>query len=234
MIEIHLDFSDLTRAERMLMRAYADQVPFARAQALNDCARAATVAVNRAMADVFDRPTAFTSRAAVAPRELAATKTRPEAVVTLRPIQARYLRLQEEGGTRNPADNTRRPAKAIVLPGKAMGLDAHGNIPAGETRRLRQRAKRAAKIKATRKATGGRATAAEAVVFLPATDPANRAKIGGYFRRIGRRLTRLTAFKATTAYRPRMGYHDRVEAAVRAAWPAAMARRLAAAIATAR
>ncbi len=233
-MEIRLDFTELTRAERMLTRAHADQVPFATAQALNDCARAASAGVNRAMAEIFDRPTAFTSRAAVAPRELAATKSRAEAVVTMRPIQAKYLQAQEEGGTRTPATNTRKVSKSLVLPGKAMGLDAYGNIPAGELRRLRQRAKAVGRAKAATKAGGGKRSAADPIVFLPGTAKINSAKISGYFRRTGRKLSRLTAFIKETHYQPRLGYHERVKQIVEATWPTAMARRLAAAIATSR
>jgi len=221
----------------MLVTLHRDQVPYATARALNDCTRAASLGVNRAMAETFDRPITFTSRAAVAPRELAATKASLSSTVTLRPIQAKYLQAQEQGGARSPANNTRRPAKAIVLPGKGLALDAHGNIPAGELRRLRQRSRTAKRVRAAKSAATagqGRNPTGESTVFLPATAKGNKARIGGYFRRVGRRLTRLTAFIPEARYTPRLGYHERVERIVRATWPAAMAARLAEAIRTAR
>lgn len=228
MPQIKVDYSELNRLERSLMTLYRNQVPFATARALNDCTRAASLGVNRAMAEVFDRPTAFTSRAAIAPRELAATKASLASTVTLRPVQAKYLERQEGGGIRTPASNTRRPGRAIVLPGAALGLDAHGNMPIGQLRRLRQQVRAAKRARAAKSASG------ESIAFLEASARGNRAGIGGYFRRAGSRLIRLTAFIPTARYRPRFGYHARVEAIVRATWPGAMARRLAEAVRTAR
>ncbi|MDT7953502.1 MAG: hypothetical protein RQ966_18525, partial [Acetobacteraceae bacterium] len=196
--------------------------------------RAARDEVNRAMPEIFDRPTAFTRNAVVAPRELAATKDRLEAIVTLRPIQAKYLLHEEIGGTRTPAENTRKPGAALVLPGKTLPLDAFGNIPSGALRQLKRDA--AANRRARRKrAAATRIDETNTVVYLPAGAPGNQAGIGGFFRRLaGHALTRLTAFAAEEHYTPRFGYHARVERAARAAWPAAIRQRLAEAIATAR
>lgn len=106
-LSIHTDFP---RAERALLILARDQVPYAASRALNDCARAAVEKVNGAMSSVFDRPTPFTERTAVAPGSLAALKDRLAAVVTLRPIPAKYLLHEEIGGTRTLPRRRASPA----------------------------------------------------------------------------------------------------------------------------
>lgn len=225
--------------ERSLMLLARDQVPFAASRALNDCARAAQDAVNARMGETFDRPTPFTRRAVVAPASLRATKTNLAATITVRPLQAKYLEPEELGGERSPGANTRRPGAAIVLPGRALlaspGLDSYGGIPSGALRKLKALArtgKRAVARRARQKAAG--IVPDVSVAFLPRDAAANKAGIGGYFRREGRHLSRLTAFAATAHYKPRFHYREQVERVARATWPAAMARRLHDAIATRR
>lgn len=213
--------------ERALAMLASDQVPFAAARALNDMARGARDRVNAEMGDIFDRPTMFTRRSVVAPKELSAQKDRLAAVVTVRPVQAKYLLLEETGGTRTPADNTRRPgAQAIVLPGRTLLEDDHGNVPAGALRRLRRDARSAKR--------GGATARDNSVVFLAADARGNKAGIGGYFRRVAGGLQRLTAFKASTSYQPRLRFHDHVAKSVAPRWTEAFVRRLYEAIATAR
>ncbi len=230
--------TDFSRMERALQIVARDQVPFATARALNDVARSAQDAVNRDMASVFRDPVEFTRHAAVAPRSLAAEKGRPEAVVTLRPLQAKYLLREEVAGTRVPADNTRRPgASALVLPGRGLLLDSHGNIPRGTLRTLSQEAKTTTqRRKRAKAAKAGVAAPTETVVFLAKNAPGNKAGIGGFFRRLpGHKLTRLTAFEAETHYTsPRLRYHAHVADVVTANWVAAFRRRIGEAIATAK
>jgi hypothetical protein len=239
--------ADFTRLERSLLALAGRQVKFAAARALNDCARAARDSVNRDMPQIFDRPTRFTERAVVAPRELAATPASLTATVTVRPIQAQYLRHEEEGGTRTPAENTRRQGVALVMPGPTLPLDAFGNIPnrtlakldqqAKANKRLRKRRRRAILAAKRRKEAVPTSPLNDdgTVVFLERGDPGNKAAIGGYFRRLtGHGLARLTVFEPSATYRPRLGYHQRVEATAQATWPGAMMKRLLAAIATAR
>lgn len=235
---------DFSRMERALQLA-SGQTRFAASQAVNDCARAARDAINGRMGETFDRPTPFTTRSVVAPRELAASKAHLVATVTVRPLQQKYLLHEEVGGSRSPAENTRRPGASIVLPGRALLLDPFGNIPRGTLRELKAEAKpsarRRVKAAAARKAAveaaaaaGKDEPAAESVVFLPRDVKGNKAGIGGYFRRVGKSLQRLTAFTETAHYAPRFHYRDRVRAAAVATWPAAFRRRLAEAIRTAR
>ena len=253
MVAFQVDTSGLTRMERSLGFLANKQLHFAMARALNDCTRAASVDVNKAMPSVFDRPTPFTERAAVAPRDLAASRDHLVATVTLRDIQAKYLTPEEEGGARSPSDNTRKPGQALVLPGKGLDLDSFGNIPNGTLRRLRamakadRRARRkraaiAAKHKLSTKVRGSVEVGPRfspprsgTVFFLPGNAAANKAGIGGYFMRLNKgQITRLTAFEGETHYHARMSYHDRVQRIFLQTWHTALPRRLAEALADAR
>ena len=230
MIELSIDDAGLTALERALVTMHQDQIPYAMARALNDCTAAAAKSVNAAMSETFDRPTGFTSRAAIAPRALAASKANLAATVTLRPIQAQYLALEETGGTRTGAMNTGTPSKTIMLPGKILNLNSFGNIPKGTLPRWKAQA-----TPVGRRGRGHASGRAPSIAFLPASAPGNLAKISGWFRRLGKgHLARLSAFEKTTTYKPRLGYHERVEAVVRATWPVAMLARLHGAIRSAR
>jgi hypothetical protein len=234
MIELSIDGSGFTRMERALLFVAQKQIPFAAARALNDVARAASAAINSRMGEIFDRPTPFTQRAVVAPRDLAAQKNHLVATVTVRPIQQKYLLNEEIGGTRNPAENTRRPgAQALVLPGRGLQLDEYGNIPRGALRQFKADAKATRRVRARRAAAGKPVDGS--VVFLPADVPGNKAGIGGYFRRLpDDRITRLTLFESTTHYTPRFHFRDHVTQVANAEWPTAFRRRLVEAAASAR
>lgn len=246
MISFEIDTSGLTAMEQSLARLQSKQFKYAVSQALNDCTRAASIGVNAAMPTIFDRPTAFTDRAAVAPRSLAATKDSLIATVTLRDQQAKYLQLEEEGGTRTAAANTRKTGAALILPGKMLQLDDFGNIPNGTLKAFRvesaqsQKARRRKLIKAAHRKQGkvqGPVQIQEMakVIFLAANAPGNKAGIGGYFERLSRfRLGRLTAFEPETHYKARMGYHQRVTAIFQASYAPALARRFAEALSTSR
>ncbi len=251
MIEFQVDTTGLTRMEKSLAALAGKQFRYATSQALNDCTRAAANNVNAAMPELFDRPTAFTDRAAVAPRSLAATRENLVSTVTLRDIQAKYLLAEEQGGTRTAQTNTRKPASALILPGKGLELNEFGNIPDGTLRNFKADSKRNQKSRRKRliaaahrkqgkvqgKVQGPIAAPDDvgAVIFLAAGVPANKAGIGGYFRRLANgHLTRLTAFVPETHYKARLGYHARVQAVISATWLPALLRRFHEALASAR
>lgn len=96
-----------------------DQLPFAAARALTRLAQSGRDEVKRGLPVVFDRPTPFTSRGVTI---RSATKRALEAAVVVLPAQAAYLRLQEEGGTRQPKKS------ALVKPA-VIRLNQYGNIP---------------------------------------------------------------------------------------------------------
>ena len=226
MIELSIDEAGLNGMERALLALHRDQLPFAMSRALNDCAKAAALSVNRHMAEVFDRPTRFTERAAIAPRALAASKARLVAEVTLRPIQAQYLALEETGGTRTGAMNTRKPSKRVLVPVK-IEKDEFGNIPKSLISGFANRASRGERL---RRAKASLASSS-AEVFIPGSDRRNKAGKSGWFKRgAGGKLSRLTAYVASSNYKPRLGYHAQVEAIVRETWPVALPARLAEAI----
>ena len=78
-------------------------------------------AVEKRIATTFDRPTPYTQRAVyVRP----ASKSKLYAEVGIKDRQARYLEIQETGGTRQPK------GRAIVLPVGAR-LNKYGNMPKG-------------------------------------------------------------------------------------------------------
>jgi hypothetical protein len=140
-------------------------------------------------------------------------------VVFVKDRQASYLALQEQGGARTPSSG-----KALVLPGPGMRLNQYGNIPRGRLERLR-----AAAI-----ASHGKGSRDSGVAYLPAKAPSNKGPVGYFQRLAGHRLQRLTAFLPSAAYKPRFGFIGRVETIALANFPARLAERLAAAIASAR
>lgn len=231
MIELSLA-ADFSRLERSLQYAAGRQMRYAAAAALNDTARAARDFINGHMGEVFDRPTAWTSRAVGPIRgEALAQPGHMVSAVQVQPLQSKYLLREEVGGTRSPAENTRKPANALVLPGRSLLLNDFGNIPYRTLWKLSRQAQAKRSARAKKGAAVGRA---DTITYLPAGAPANKVHIGGFFRRGTGTLSRLTVFEATTHYEPRFHYRDRVAEVARTRWAAAFRRRLAEAIATAR
>lgn len=105
------------------------QLPFATARALTATAKAAQGRVEQAMGSAFDRPTPFTQKAIAI---TSATKTRLSAEVFAKPVQAKYLGLQERGGMR-------RPKKQALVDPVGVKLNKYGNIPAKALARLKKR-----------------------------------------------------------------------------------------------
>ena len=107
------------------------QVAFAAAQALTRTASVIKAKLPDELDRVFDRPTAFTKRGIYLKAARRETLT---AEVGFMQRQASYLRLQLEGGIRQPT------ARGIRLPGN-IELNAFGNIPRGLTDKLKAAAK---------------------------------------------------------------------------------------------
>ncbi len=117
--------SNLRDVERDLSDVGRRQLPFAASVALNNTAGDVHKNETRRLSKVFDRPTPFTRKAYAIRRS---TKRRLEARVFVKPIQARYLKKQEEGGTRQA------PRRAIVVPQKVR-VNKYGNLPKGAVKR---------------------------------------------------------------------------------------------------
>lgn len=120
---------DLTRMTRIMTEMERRQLPFALARALNNTAKAGQADLTRELPRAFDKPTPFTERG-IAVRT--ASKGDLEAEVFVRPIQARYLAIQETGGRREPK------GRALVTP-VGVRLNQYGNIPNKALRRAKAR-----------------------------------------------------------------------------------------------
>ncbi len=126
-IKIDSNFSQVQRR----LGALGKQARFAAAVALTRTAKDVQQAMPAELERSLDNPTDFTKRG---------TYTRPARRDTLvsevgfRDIQARYMRLQIEGGTYTPKE------AGIRLPGNVQ-LNAFGNIPRGLVNKLKAAAK---------------------------------------------------------------------------------------------
>lgn len=118
--------SNIAQFRRQMRREQRSQLPFATAVALTRTGKDAKAAVEKKLPDVFDRPTPFTQRGVAA---LPASKRRMYSRVLIKDAQAKYLKLQEDGGTRRPA------GRALVIPFSAR-RNRYGNIARGGVRRL--------------------------------------------------------------------------------------------------
>ncbi|MBW6399994.1 hypothetical protein KPL78_19190 [Roseomonas sp. HJA6] len=105
------------------------QLPFAAALALTRTAGLGRDEVIRGMPQTFDRPTPFTMRGITI---ISARKTRLEARVLVKDLQAEYLRLQEQGGLRQPKK------RALIIP-HGVALNEFGNIPNRALQRLKRK-----------------------------------------------------------------------------------------------
>lgn len=106
--------------------AVKKQARFAVALALTRTAQDAQRSVTQALPQTFDRPNPWTQKAiAVTP----ARKDNLESVVFAKDSQAKYLGIQEVGGTRTP-----KPGTPVVVPVN-IRLNAFGNIGRGVIKR---------------------------------------------------------------------------------------------------
>ena len=104
------------------------QVKFAAARALTETAKDVQKAVPSTLARSLDRPAPFTRNNSTFIK--VATPATMEAAVLFKDRQAKYLRLQVEGGVYRPGD------AGIRLPGNIQ-VNAFGNIPQGTIAKLK-------------------------------------------------------------------------------------------------
>jgi hypothetical protein len=123
-IKVSADVGRLTSHLRKIER---EQIPFATAQALTTTAKHAQATLTAQLPSIFDRPTPFTMRAiGMTP----ARKSDLTATVLVRPLQARYLELEETGGFRGSVSGKSLP-EPIAIP-----TNAYGNIPRNKIAQL--------------------------------------------------------------------------------------------------
>lgn len=159
---------DTAKLERRLQAIAADQVPFATALALTNTARDCSNALTDELPKYLDNPTAFTLRAFTIQR---AEKGALRARVFAKDAQGRYLKWQIDGGDRAPTRKLQR------LPAE-IALNAHGNLPAGEIKRLVALAKAGKRVSRARGAKVG----VSSKVDLFYGDPGSGRAVGIYKR----------------------------------------------------
>jgi len=245
---------------RRQIGAFADQIPFATARAINEVATAAQKAVTAELPNIFDKPTPFTMRSIKVQQR--ASKTGLTAIVGLQPLQAQYLLLEELGGVRTAAMNTRNPGAALLEP-QTLAPNIYGNIPTGALPRLfrqndatvaarlsnaaarsgmsRGDKRRARLFGAPQIGSGGLSFKSRAVhgiyrgvVHIRGGDPQAHGHPGGFFRLSKFKLYPLLTFAAQASYSPRFGFHTRVGDVVKQVFPEALERAFKAAVATRR
>lgn len=105
-------------------------VAFGIARGLTQVAKLSADTVTAGLQTTFDRPNPFTMQSvALTP----ATKDSLVATVFVKDAQAKYLELEETGGTRSP-----QPGSPINLP-VDLATNAYGNIPRGKIANLKAR-----------------------------------------------------------------------------------------------
>lgn len=197
---------DITRASASLSDLHK-QIPFMAATALNDVAFQVQRAENEAIGGIFDNPRPFTERATQVEK---ATKANLEAVVSLRPAQAKYLNPYEDGGEH--ASSWKMGNLLVPVDGPT---DKYGQITKGTLRRLRDR----------KDVFRGTVNGVTGIWQRPSSK--------------GRRAEKKTGLKLLFVWRPndnvqkRLDFKERGEQIVRTNGPAAIAKALQRVLATA-
>lgn len=229
MIKVKIEGLDAVQA---MLAGKAKQVRYAAAVALTRTANAVKAAMPAVLEQQLDRPTPFTKRGLfVRP----ARKDDLAAVVGFHDIQARYLRRQIEGGTRQAGP------RGIKLPGN-IELNTFGNIPKGAIDKLKAAAQSGQISGALRRRLGvGGRRKGQATLQLFFGKPQGRgwekAPVGIYRRVPGNpgKLIPVVVFEDTPArYKPRLKFREAAEAIVRREWDQQFAKALADAMRTAR
>jgi hypothetical protein len=123
MIKINVS-SDVAKLTRHLRDVEQRQIPFATATALTAVAKHAQASITAQLPSIFDRPTPFTMRAiGMTP----ARKSDLTATVLVKPLQARYLELEETGGFRTSVSGKSLP-EPIAIQTNQFGNIARGKI----------------------------------------------------------------------------------------------------------
>lgn len=188
-----------------LQRIASKDIPYAIERGLNMTARAAMDRVKQDIPNSFNNTNAFTRNAVSYHR---ATKNTLKVDVFIKDQQAKYLQFEEYGGTRTPADNSVNPsAKALVVAAPNAKKNASGSLPKGYVKSLAQKAQQDLQ----RVKSAGRKGKGKAQSILKVSG--KNGKPGGFFllNRQQHSLTRLVSFVDKASYKPKMGFHQKVE-----------------------
>lgn len=119
--------SDLKKLEKKLTQIERKQLPYAASVALNETIKDVEKGLKRQLKKDIDRPTPFTLKAFRIKRS---TKRNLVAEISIKPIQAKYLGYQIDGGTRRA-----KRAAPVIIP-REKQRNKYGNLPRGKLRRL--------------------------------------------------------------------------------------------------
>lgn len=194
------------RASIAALQGQAKQVRFATAVALTRTAKKIQERMPDVMERELDKPTQFTKRGMfVKP----ARKDNLTAVVGFRDIQAKYLRFQIEGGSRQPR------SAGIKLPGN-VELNSFGNIPRGLIKRLKAAAQNGTLGAAIAKRTGGAAKGAK--LFLGKPKGKGNLPMGIWRREAGKLTPVILFVDQPVRYRKRFNFTAAAQKIARDEW----------------
>lgn len=231
MIKVEIRNLEIVKAN---LAGMGRQLAYAASRALNATAKRVADAMPAEIEQAIDRPTPFTKRGVRVLRY--ANKGNLQATVGFMDAQARYMRLQIEGGTRQAG------SRGIKLPGN-ITLNAFGNIPKGVIDQLKVAAKGGglSNTIVRRLQAGGnrRKGAAPVELFLgqPRGKGWENAPMGIWRRVEGNpgKLVPVVVFEKKAAhYKPRFDFRKKAEAVVDRHWQAEFNAALAEAMRTAR
>ncbi len=201
------------------------QVAFAASKALNATGKAVSDAMPAEIEKAIDKPTPFTKKGVRVLKY--ASKSNLSTTVGFMTAQAKYMRLQIEGGTRNPG------AAGLKLPA-AIKLNEFGNIPKGV---IGQMIAVARKERGLKKATARRVKVSAKVELFygDPTDQKGKPWPRGIYKVANGQLIPLVIFPVKTAtYRPRFDFPRIAAAVVAKEWPRQFDMALSEALRTAR
>lgn len=186
------------------------QVAFAASKALNATGKAVADAMPAEIEQAIDKPTPFTKRGVRVLKY--ANKAKLETTVGFMDAQAKYMRWQVEGGTRNPG------AAGLKLPA-AIKLNEFGNIPRGVIGQLMATAR---KERGLSKATSRRVKVSGKVELFygDPTDQKGKPWPRGIYKIANGALIPLVIFPRQSAqYKVRFDFPRIAARIVQAEWP---------------
>lgn len=210
-IKLSIDSSGINKAQKWLAEIQG-QLPYAASRALNDVAKRAAADLNASTPKYFDRPTAFTRNSYRV--SSFSNKRNLVAEIAPRPIQARYLTPSIVGGVRPQRPSERRlggltPAWA---PGRDARLNASGNMS------------KAALVKALK--GGGN--------YFTVKNQRGKLRPGIYQRMKAGAIKQVLSFGRLPTIPKRWPVERIANASISSNWPAALNKRMAEALSSAR
>ena len=231
-----------------------EQIPFAAAVALNDCAEIAQLNIRDDEKRVFDRPTPYTLDSTYVRR---ASKQNLQASIEIKDEAfkanpaAKWLAPEVFGGDR-PMKKFELALKRIgivpsglyCVPGSAATLDAYGNMSRGQIVQIMSwfqafgQQGYSANMTAATKARRTRTTARKyGVAYFALLSKRGKLRPGIYQRvelAHGSAVRPVIEFVRAPVYRPRLSFYQQVERTVNERFPERFARAVQAALATAK